>query len=1735
MKQPLLYQWVMILLMVWLQTTNLSAQLHTLTGNITAKNIPESSFENPGTTVWTFTGVAGIANNSIPQLSNNPPTPFGNHQAYIVDQGAISQSINVAADSCFRLSIYAARYASPGNTPLFGILVDGELAKLISVDAIDYNQHISVALALDAGTHLISIQGVNGIVLVDNIQMENIPCWSDSSAWNPVGVPTALEDALIPATKTVVLDGDAIVREATINGSFLAANNRAHTFGAERVMVMGAQALWEWGHEDTPYLERGVITLRGDISQETVHPDMGSGFIGAMMGATLHMHGQPRSSWTQLTETADLGATSFRLKETMDWEIGDTVVIASTDYDCHQAEKRVISNKDDSTFYFQSPLAYVHYGDLQYYDNGTRVLDERAEVGLLNRNLKIQGDSDSEVDGFGGHVMVMMGSKAYISSVEFYRMGQRGILGRYPFHWHLTGNLSGQYVKNCVIHKSFNRVLTVHSSDSSLVEDNVAYDHIGNGYFLENGDELENRFIHNLGILTRAANPLEAVQPYDNLPAEGGGPLLRLPATFWITHPSNHFVGNVCGGSEGSGFWMVVLKKPIEGSFPPTFQPRMAPLGQFDDNRSHSTSFSNFSIDLEILVDSEGKHFVDGSGNYIPTDTIPLVNRFVSYKCRDRSVWMRTNSMNFDSCQLGDNGRGTFFSYNNEIHNSLYVGKSANIGTDTTWSANEIAAGRSLPSPTSLYPHTPSYQFRAHPLYDGSSGVLNCHFANFTGDDASIFSPNTAAIKSTVHYSQGLTFEQVPTANKVSQLFSKDRDFQFTTGLIDLDGSLDALTNPGDVIKPEIIAPNNAGRRVYESGFNHEPNATYVPEWEHFICPDEHYGLLLMDYSWSNSRRTPMYSIRSDGPATYTCGQNFRNQIPVMANTDFDYFLQFHRLPDSLSLVYKFLNQNDLATFIIPNMPSKFYISKVSGTINSAPNLSSFESGNNEAYYFENNTLYLRLKGMEEDKPQQYGEAYKYRSQVNICRNPSGIPAGQVASFGMPLADYETGLDTRAALNIWGDLSDSGIAFNASATPFDSVDDTNSFSITTDGDPIDEYVEYRLDFPRQVWSEFNNLKVHYNGPKIQVLLHDASAGDVHLGYYQPDACYGLDLTRLTKEQIDEVDGLVIRVYESYLGDLETSGLTATVDLSELYLDYSIELSDFHFDQQSWIKESTTHLNIYNGLLQVSGQGNNPGILSNLFKGNAPVDVTQVPSVVVRMRSTSDALSNRFIYSEWNGSSSPEFDTLHGDGNFYKYLYSPDWTSDSDVQRIKFYPCMNDNDGTAEIDYIRLTTCETCYDEVQNNGETGIDCGGPECQPCHCENGILDADEEAIDCGGDDCTPCSDLVLEHGIAQNVTDSWMTINTDHAYTNMVVVATPVTISPVQNPVVTRVRNLTGSSFELRVQNPGNGNGQSHSVHYVVVEEGVYEATKDGITMEAVRVNSSQTSASGAWVFENQTYQNTYTNPVVLGQVQSDNDANWSSFWASASNVRNNPPAAGTGFSVGKHVGEDNITTRADEELGYIVIESGVYTLDSLILEAGLGTDDVRGMDDALLLSAKEYITDSNLKVETAILSSAAMDGNDGGWPVLYSNNPIVNDNHIRIVIDEDDIADPERNHTSEQVAYLAIGGHSAELAPSGGGQPQAFVDLSENEAEEGRSRTELYPNPAQPGQMLSIKNANGQLEGNVELFDAEGRPYALQNVVYSAHIIQFTAHLSPGIYVLSYRCAGQEEREKLVILE
>lgn len=62
--------------------------------------------------------------------------------------------------------------------------------------------------------------------------------------------------------------------------------------------------------------------------------------------------------------------------------------------------------------------------------------------------------------------------------------------------------------------------------------------------------------------------------------------------------------------------------------------------------------------------------------------------------------------------------------------------------------------------------------------------------------------------------------------------------------------------------------------------------------------------------------------------------------------------------------------------------------------------------------------------------------------------------------------------------------------------------------------------------------------------------------------------------------------------------------------------------------------------------------------------------------------------------------------------------------------------------TQDSSFEVFTIAPHCQDGVQNADETGVDCGGTDCNPCPtCNDGVMNGDEVGVDCGGSNCDPC----------------------------------------------------------------------------------------------------------------------------------------------------------------------------------------------------------------------------------------------------------------------------------------------------------------------------------------------------------------------------------------------------------
>lgn len=379
---------------------------------------------------------------------------------------------------------------------------------------------------------------------------------------------------------------------------------------SQHIMITDGGA-FEVGTEQNPFLHKATITMHGHIRSKEI-PVFGAKNIGLREG-TLDLHGKHVPiTWTRLSSTSAKGANQIHLIHQVTWEVGNEIVIASTSRSQRENEKVKITKvlNGGKTLEIDPPLEYQHISIEQTIAN--RKIETRAEVGLLTRNVLVQGSIHDEwtenieacpkefrpgqfqtqtcfqgtfgddvgSDQFGVQIMIHAPEKgknlvtARFSHMEIRHAGQAFRMGRYPIHFHISGSVTGSYVKGCAIHRSFNRAITMHGIHDLVVERNVVYDIMGNALFMEDGIETGNTVRYNLGVFVKASSSSLNVD--------------ITPATFWVTNANNTVSHNAAAGGSHFGYWYQMFKHPDGPSFTPDVCPRNVPMKEFQNNTAHS-------------------------------------------------------------------------------------------------------------------------------------------------------------------------------------------------------------------------------------------------------------------------------------------------------------------------------------------------------------------------------------------------------------------------------------------------------------------------------------------------------------------------------------------------------------------------------------------------------------------------------------------------------------------------------------------------------------------------------------------------------------------------------------------------------------------------------------------------------------------------------------------------------------------------------------------------------------------------------------------------------------------------------------------------------------------------------------------------------------------------------------------------------------------------------------------
>ncbi|EFC45237.1 hypothetical protein NAEGRDRAFT_66848 [Naegleria gruberi] len=624
------------------------------------------------------------------------------------------------------------------------------------------------------------------------------------------------------------------------------------------------------GSSSCPITSKIVMTFYGDRVNSSVNDmgsdpfdgsNLGSKGIAFLSGSIVQIFGKiDGPSWTEIVKNATKGSNQLVLRDSVAWKVGDSIVIASTDYGevydyrtqketslnwaigepfPNQNEERKIVQllNGNKTIVLDVPLNYTHFAS----DNGKI----RAEDLIMNYS--------SETSLFGGHFIIRLVDKFNMEGVEITRFGQQGLMGRYSFHFHLLQSKPAGLnftVKDNSVHHSYQRCYVVHDTHYILLQNNVCYRAYGHMYFLEDGSEYGNQFISNLGI--------------DPIPISKENSKRLIPSdtsvsVFWITNPNNTFIGNHAVGGRFP-FWFSLPSFPTGLSalrYPAgSVNPRTAPTKPFEYNVAHSSNGNGLHID-----DFEK---ADGNSEIVAFYTNNAVySNFVSYKNRVFGVWCRGGYLRFDNLYLTDNKIAMNAPVGATLtEDSIFIGESENVG-EYSYRPTVDLGKRTRPA---LYSSTLLDIIKGYEHYDigGPQYLNNITFINFVTDSykyAGALSSRAANFK-------------LQTKNKFSNLkfINSNRYFAFPytyptsydnmkgIAMMDMDGTTTNITSFGGWI-------------VGNETIRNFPQCQLRNDWNAYQCPffgESYSHLRITTWNWPTLNTTGKDGVKRPELADYT-------------------------------------------------------------------------------------------------------------------------------------------------------------------------------------------------------------------------------------------------------------------------------------------------------------------------------------------------------------------------------------------------------------------------------------------------------------------------------------------------------------------------------------------------------------------------------------------------------------------------------------------------------------------------------------------------------------------------------------------------------------------------------------------------------------------------------------------------------------------------------------------------
>ena len=253
---------------------------------------------------------------------------------------------------------------------------------------------------------------------------------------------------------------------------------------------------------------------------------------------------------------------------------------------------------------------------------------------------------------------------------------------------------------------------------------------------------------------------------------------------------------------------------------------------------------------------------------------------------------------------------------------------------------------------------------------------------------------------------------------------------------------------------------------------------------------------------------------------------------------------------------------------------------------------------------------------------------------------------------------------------------------------------------------------------------------------------------------------------------------------------------------------------------------------------------------------------------------------------------------------------------------------------------------------------------------------------------------------------VRQNWIHVAFSSAFTHPVVIAKIISQND-PDPCVVRVRNVNSDGFDVKIQewNYQDGVHGNEVVSYLVMEKGTYELA-DGTHIEA-----DTFATSGTTSFEHHNFKQSYNSlPVLMTSITTFNGGD------TVTGRHRNISSAGFDYLLQEQ--EANNDGHVNETVAYIVWDRSDGTINGLTYSVGTTGETVAGSFKRTDFRAQSRPAFPEVPVVVAGMLTA------NGMDTAVARSRSVTTTGMDVKIEEEQSADDEMGHTSENIGYIAV---------------------------------------------------------------------------------------------------------------